>query len=520
MDGPAAAPRWIGRAMPRREDARMLAGQGRFVADLGPPGCLHLVFLRSAWRAGRVARLDTSAACAMPGVRAVLTAEDLVWHAQASVNPLIPGARVCPLEPLAGGRVAAAGQAVAAVVAATAEAARDAAEAIELSVDEAAGADAPAVAALFGAAGPLPAGVRVAARVDHARVAPMALEPRAALAVPGGGGLTLWLATQTPQRCRDDLAAMLGLPRDAVRVVAPDVGGAFGGKASLMPEDAVVAAAALRLGAPVLWVATRSEDFLAATQGRGACTAAEAVLAGGRIAALRARMTFPLGHWMPHSALAPARNGGRIPPGPYAIADCGVRVEAAATEGPAVSIYRGAGRPEAAMLVERLMDRAAAACGADPLAFRRAHLSGAGPRACSGDMAGLLGAVAADYPALRAAPRGAARRARSAASASRFMSSPAGRGGSSRGSTSCPTARSAPARGRRRRGRGARRRRRRSWRRRWGWTPRASPSPRATRAPSPRGSARSPAGPPRSAGRRCGRRPGPSRGGSGPRRPG
>ncbi|QYK43675.1 MAG: xanthine dehydrogenase family protein molybdopterin-binding subunit [Paracoccaceae bacterium] len=398
--------------MPRREDARLLAGQGRFVANLVPPGCLHLAFLRSPYRAGRIALLDTADARDLPGVRAVLTAGDLVWQATAAVNPLLPEARMVPLVPLARGFVRAAGQAVAAVVADTPEAARDAVDAILFEVEEDPESPEPVARERVGAADALPpGGQRIVARVDHALVAPMAMEPRAALAVPDDAGLTVWLPVQTPQRCRDDLAAMLGLPPDRVRVVAPDVGGAFGGKASLMPEDAVVAAAALRLGRGVFWQGTRSEDFVAATQGRGARTRAEAVLEGGRITALRATMTFPLGHWMPYSALAPARNGARILPGPYLIEDCGAEVTALTTEGPAVNIYRGAGRPEAAMLLERLMDRAAEADGTDPLEMRRRHVSGAGPRACSGDMGALLDrmAVAADYAGLRL--RQAARRA-------------------------------------------------------------------------------------------------------------
>ncbi|MFN4159204.1 MAG: xanthine dehydrogenase family protein molybdopterin-binding subunit [Gemmobacter sp.] len=387
--------------MPRREDARLLTGLGRFVADLVPHDALHLEFLRSPYGAGRVALLDLSAAQGMPGVALVL-AGDLGLQAQAAVNPLIAGARVVPMEPFAAAGVRAAGQAVAAVVAATAAQALDAVEAVALEVEGAAVEPAPVVTARWGAGGTLPdAAHRVAVRVDHALVAPMPLEPRAVLAVPEGAGLVLYLAVQTPHRARDDLAAMLGVP---VRVVAPDVGGAFGGKASLMPEDVVVAVAALRLGRAVVWQGTRGEAFLADTQGRGAGTWAEAAVdADGRVMGLRAGMAFPLGHWMAHSALAPARNGGRILPGPYTIADCGVEVVAEATEGPAVNIYRGAGRPEAAMLMERVMDRAAAAVGIDPLALRRRNVAGAGLRACSGDMAGLLELVAreASYGALR-----------------------------------------------------------------------------------------------------------------------
>ena len=411
MDGtPPAKDAWIGRAMPRREDARLLTGRGRFVDDLAPAGALWLEVVRSPYPAGRITTLDTGDAAAMPGVALVLTAGDLGLQGAASVNALMPGARLHPMEVLAGTRVRAAGQAVAAVVADSAQAARDAAEVVVLEVAEGGDDRDPAVVGWSVGAPVAAQGARVAVAVDHALVAPLPLEPRAALAVPGDV-LTVWLATQTPQRCRDDLCALLGLPRDGLRVVAPDVGGAFGGKASLMPEDVLVALAALRLGRAVRWRATRSDDFLSATQGRGAATRAEGWVDGdGRLTGLRARMDFPLGHWMPHSALAPVRNGGRILPGPYAVPQVDVAVTARLTEGPAVNIYRGAGRPEAAILMERLIDRAAQAAGIDPLEARRRNLGMAprvlpsGDRICSGDFAGLLDRLEAEagYHALRA----------------------------------------------------------------------------------------------------------------------
>jgi carbon-monoxide dehydrogenase large subunit len=411
---PAPAARaWTGRPLPRREDLRLLTGQGRFVADLAPRGTLRLDVLRSAHGPCRIRAVETASAAAMAGVRMVMTAADLAGLGRAAVNPLLPGARAVPMQPLAEGWIRAVGQPVAAVVAETAAAARDAVEAIGLDVDEEPGSDtdAPVLAHRWGSAVPAPpAGARVVtAAIAHALVAPAPLEPRAALAWRDGDRLTLHLSTQTPQRCRDDIAAVLGLPREAVRVIAPDVGGAFGGKASLMPEDVLVALAAWRLGSPVLWVATRSDDFLSATQGRGAATAGTAVVdRHGRLLSLTAELDFPLGHWMPYSALAPVNNAGRILPGPYDVPATEVRARARMTPGAAVNIYRGAGRPEAAILMERLMDKAAAALGLDPLAIRRrnvvardamphAHASGA--MLCSGDPAALLDrlAAAADY---------------------------------------------------------------------------------------------------------------------------
>lgn len=408
---PGQSAGWIGKRMTRREDARLLRGQGRFVDDIMPEGCLALVFLRSANRAGRIAALEVEAARQMPGVQAILTAADLEGLGTAAINGQLPGMRAAPMELLAAARVHAVGQAVAAVVADSRAAARDAAEMIFLDVEEDNTPRPGEVAAQWGA--PLPDPVAaVTARIDHALVAPFALEPRATVAEPVGDGLRVWLSTQTPQRGRDDLAQILGLPRDAIHVIAPDVGGAFGGKASLMPEEAMVALAALRLGRPVKWTADRGEEFLAATQGRGGVTTAEMGLDGsGRATGLRADLVFPMGHWMPYSTLSPLRNTGRILPGPYDM-PVHVRGEARMTEGAALNIYRGAGRPEAVILMERLMDRAAQRLGLDPFEIRRRNLPFRPPtptpdRPCSGDFRRLLDRLEAEtgYAALRARQR-------------------------------------------------------------------------------------------------------------------
>jgi carbon-monoxide dehydrogenase large subunit len=404
---------WIGKRMTRREDPRLLKGEGRFVDDLAPEGCLALEILRSPYGPGSITCLNLDDAAGMPGVVAILTAADLGGLGQASVNALLPGLAPRPLRLLADGEIEAMGQAVAAVVAQTRDQARDAAEMILLEVEEAPPEETEPPPALThrwqGGMAPQKVARQISVTQSHALLAPMAMEPRAALAQPEGQGLTLHLSTQTPQRCRDDLAAILGLPADTLRVVARDVGGAFGGKASLMPEDALVALAAHRLGRPVKWVASRAEEFLAATQGRGARISARLQLdESGAPLGLTAELAFPLGHWMPYSALAPIRNAGRILPGPYAVPHVDVRAQAMVTAGPAVNIYRGAGRPEAAMIMERLADRAAEAMGLDPLDWRLAHLGQPGPLAggevvCSGDYAALLHrlAEATGYRALR-----------------------------------------------------------------------------------------------------------------------
>lgn len=398
---------WMGRAMPRREDNRLLRGQGLFVDDLQVKGCLFLDVLRSPYPAGQITTLEISEAVAMAGVVAVFTADDLVLAADCAVNPLLPNAEIAAMEPLAAKWVRAAGQPVAAIIATSRDAARAATEAIWLEVDDQPAPPRARNVAHWGQN--LPAFENpVRASVSHALVAPFAMEPRATFAMPEAGGLAVWLSTQTPQRGRDDLCAMLGLARDKIRVIAPDVGGAFGGKASLMPEDFLTAFAALTLQRPVKWAATRSDEFLAATQGRGAASHAEmAVDQSGRATGLRAQFAFPLGHWMPYSALAPIRNAGRILPGPYAI-PFDVTATAETSEGPAVNIYRGAGRPEAAMILERLMDRAAQRLGIDPMDIRRLNvntqLEQRPDAPCSGNFLGLLERLEAEtgYRALRA----------------------------------------------------------------------------------------------------------------------
>jgi len=204
-------------------------------------------------------------------------------------------------------------------------------------------------------------------------------------------------------------------------VIAPDVGGSFGGKASIYPEDVVVAFAALRIGSTVKWCATRSEDFLSATQGRGGLLEGWlAVSDDGRFTALRAEAAFPLGYWLPYSAQVPARNAGRILPGPYLIQNVDISVRGDVTADAPVNIYRGAGRPEATMLMERLADAAARATGMDPVDIRFKNLIAArqlpyqtptGERLDAGDYPALLTTVCAmsNYVRLR---KGESRRKR------------------------------------------------------------------------------------------------------------
>jgi len=412
---------WRGRGVRRVEDGRLLTGAGRFVDDIRPDACLYLEFLRSAHAAGDIVRLDVTKVRQSSGVVAVFTAADVAHLGSASVNALLPDIRIPPFPVLAGGRVDAVGQPIVAVIAQGQAQARDAIECVDIDVvARPLDGSAPPAIAHHWASGDIEAAFAAATtiarvRVEHARLAPTALEPRAALAIwdPVGDGLTVWLSTQTPHRARLDLARILGLPAVRIRVIASDVGGAFGGKASIYPEEAMVAWAAMRLGRPVKWCATRSDDLMAATQGRGAVTVGELALdAEGRMLGLRAHLAFPLGHWLPYSAAAPGRNAGRIVPGPYRVPATDVALQATQANTAAVNIYRGAGRPEAAMLMERLVDEAARILSVDPLEIRRRNLlapdvfpfrAPSGAVLDSGDYPALLQSACArsDYPALR-----------------------------------------------------------------------------------------------------------------------
>jgi carbon-monoxide dehydrogenase large subunit len=388
---------WIGRPLKRREDHRLLIGAGRFVDDLRPAGCLHVALLRSPHAHARIARVDVARARSAPGVVRVVTGAEVSHLGPMPVNRLMPDMRIPPHPIIADGLVHAAGTPVAAVVAETAYAARDAAEAIAVEYEalpalaEPEAALAPGAPALFpdidgnrcftralreGDAARAAAGAAhvVALRVETARVSAVAMEPRAALASFDAAAeeLTIWVSCQAPFRIRGEVARLLGLPESRVRVIAPDVGGGFGVKSGPYREEVLLAWLARSLGRPVKWVATRTEDQITTNHGRGSvCDAELAVDADGRIAALRARIVSPLGTALLNAAAGSPWNHARRLPGCYVVPACEISVTGALTTTTPVAAYRGAGRPEAAFVIERLMDTAARRLGLDPAEMRR-----------------------------------------------------------------------------------------------------------------------------------------------------
>ena len=399
-----------GRAVRRVEDDALLTGRGQFTDDFSLPGQAVLHVLRSPHPHARIASVDAKAASAMPGVVAILTGEDLV---RAGVKPLVSSAdfrradgsptAAPPRHALAVGEVRYVGEAVAAIVAETLHQARDAGEAIDVryeplpSVADASAAVAPGAPLVWPAAtGNLAcemrhgdakkaadAFARAAHRVSldlvNQRVIAATIEPRATLASfdAATGRLTIRTSCQTPTGYRDELAgAVLGLPPESVRVVVGDVGGGFGMKTSLYPEDVLAAHCARTLRRPVKWCAERLDDFLAASHGRDVTARAELALDGeGRVLALRVDSLANLGAYAtPAGVEIQLLVGPWVSTSIYDIPVIDVRIRGVLTSTAPTGPYRGAGRPEAIYFIERLMDAAARKTGIDGAELRRRNM--------------------------------------------------------------------------------------------------------------------------------------------------
>jgi aerobic carbon-monoxide dehydrogenase large subunit len=415
---PAKDNAWIGASRRRVEDDRLTTGRGCFTADLTPARCLHIAFLRSPHAAAKILSIDTDLVDD-EGVVAIYTGADVADVNDLPVNPIIEGIRVPPCPLLAAVEVMAVGQAVAVAVATSREAAITAAENIFVDYEDFDPvADPEPVFARTWQDGDIDeafsgAAVTVSVQTQHPRLNAMALEPRAVVAEFAGTELKVWLTTQTPHRARTDLAALLGLETEKVQVISQDVGGAFGARASLHPEEVLVAWAAKKLQQPVKWVADRSDEFLSQVHGRGTTSYGQAAFdAMGRLTGLKAEVQGLLGFWLPFSAAVPAWNAARILPGPYHVEALQIDMSAHATRTAPVNIYRGAGRPEAAYLMERLMDKAARQLSIDPAEIRQQNLISAdqlplkrptGTELDSGDYAAALQKLldVSDYHALR-----------------------------------------------------------------------------------------------------------------------
>jgi len=395
-----------GQAVRRLEDDALLAGAGQFTDDVSLEAQTHLFFVRSPYPHARIVAVDTSAALALPGVLSIVTGADLV-AAGVKAIPGIGGftradkspCATPPRRALAHEGVRFVGEPVVAVVATTLRQARDAAEAVMVDYDElpmvvdvndamAPGApalcpeapdniaaetrygDVAATAAAFAAAAHV-------LRLDivNQRLSALSLEPRSVLAGfdTASQRLTIRMSTQMPSGVRNSVCDALGIPKEAVRVIVGDVGGGFGMKTGVYPEDVAVAFCARALQRPVKWVADRSEEFVSSTHGRDLQSHAELALAAdGKILALRLASLANVGAY-PTGAGAAIQLliGPWVQTSVYDIQTIDFHFRAVMTNTAPTSAYRGAGRPEAIFTMERLMDEAARQTGIDRITLRR-----------------------------------------------------------------------------------------------------------------------------------------------------
>jgi carbon-monoxide dehydrogenase large subunit len=396
----------IGQPVRRVEDRRFLTGRGKYVDDITLPRQAHGAVVLSPHAHARIVRVDVDRARAAPGVLCVLTGADVVAEGLGGVPPLFmpedvggpKGYRTYrPI--LVADRVRHVGDRVAFVVAETAAQARDAAELVEVDyeplpavVDVEDAVKEGAVAIWDDNPGNVVVGLMmgnkdatdaafararhvVSLRLENNRLATNSLEPRGCLGDwdAGGGTAILYTSTQNPHGIRSVLAqAVFRRPETAFRVVAHDVGGGFGMKGDVYPEDALVLVASRRCGRPVKWISTRTEAMLGDSHGRDQVVHGEMALdEHGTILAIRARGLHAFGAYVAGAAVAPLLFSIRLVPSTYAVPAVFLTTRAVFTNTSPTAPYRGAGRPEAVYLTERLLDRAAAVIGIDPVEIRR-----------------------------------------------------------------------------------------------------------------------------------------------------
>ena len=396
----------IGAAVRRQEDQRFITGKGRYTADVERPHQAFACFVRSPHAHAKIKKIDARAAAAMPGVLAVLTGAEL---AADKIGNLICGwlihskdgtpMKMAPHPALATGKACYVGDPVAVVVAETLGQAKDAAEKVQCDFEVLAAVVDPAKAQAkgtpaihemaadntvyrwhLGDAKAVEASFKSAKHVTkldivNNRLVPNAIEPRAAIGEYDSGtdSFTLWNTSQNPHVARLVISAFVGLaPENKLRVVAPDVGGGFGSKIFIYPEEVVTLWASKRVGRPVKWVADRSEAFLCDAHGRDHVTVAEMAFGdGGKILALRARTIANLGAYMStFSSSVPTYLYATLLSGQYQIPAIYCEVDAVYTNTLPVDAYRGAGRPEATFVVERLVEVGARELGLDPAELR------------------------------------------------------------------------------------------------------------------------------------------------------
>ncbi|MFN2577547.1 MAG: xanthine dehydrogenase family protein molybdopterin-binding subunit [Pyrinomonadaceae bacterium] len=393
----------VGQRIKRTEDPRLIKGLAHYVDDIGLPGTLHVAFVRSMYAHARISSIDITEAIKSPGVVAVYTGKDIA----SEVGPVpcaaaLPDLKVPDYRVLATGKALFVGHPIAAVVATDKYAARDAVDLITVDY-----AELPAVvdvetAAKGGAVvhenfgdniaykltsgeGDIDAAMKsadkiVSQKMIHQRLAPIAMEPRGVLAryFPGEEELTVWSSTQIPHLLRTQLALMIGIPENKLRVITPEVGGGFGSKLNVYAEEALLGWISVQLGKPVKWIESRRENVQATIHGRAQVGTIEVgVKNDGTITGLRYNVVADLGAY--HQLLTPAipTLTGLMLSGAYRIPAIQMNVTGVFTNKMATDAYRGAGRPEATYVVERIMDVIARELNLDPVEVRRKNFPNA-----------------------------------------------------------------------------------------------------------------------------------------------
>ena len=394
----------VGSARKRKEDRRLITGRTRWTDNIVLPGMLHLAMVRSPFAHARITNIDTSAARSAPGVVGVYTGADLQDGQGVIANawPLNAEQKTPTHLPVAVDRVACAGEIVAVVAARTAAAARDAAELVDVDYDELPavldareamkdevlahpdlGTNRSAVwqldSAAAGTGGDVDAaiaearanGILIEREYRQQRLVPAFMEPRSTVVDPTGDQIVMWSATQIPHILRFLIAATTGISEAKIRVIAPDVGGGFGGKLQTTPEEFATLAVARRLGKPCKYTETRSETMVSCHHGRDQWqTLTLAATKDGAVTGLKVELLADLGAYV-------AILGGGVPVlgawmfnAIYKFPAYQFNCQTVLTNKTWVDAYRGAGRPEATYAIERLMDELAAEVGVDPLAIR------------------------------------------------------------------------------------------------------------------------------------------------------
>ncbi|MGZ8845501.1 MAG: xanthine dehydrogenase family protein molybdopterin-binding subunit [Pyrinomonadaceae bacterium] len=389
--------KYVGKSIKRTEDPRLIKGLAHYVDDIGLPGTLHVAFVRSIYAHARLNGIDTTEAAASPNVVAVYTGKDIA----TKVGPVpcaaaLPDLKVPDYRVLATGKALFVGHPIAAVVATDRYAARDAADLISVDYEEL-----PAVVDVEQAAqggalvheaygdniaykltsgeGDIEAAMKSADRIVsqkmiHQRLAPIAMEPRGVLAryFPGEEELTVWSSTQIPHLLRTQLALMIGIPENKLRVITPEVGGGFGSKLNVYAEEALLGWISIQLGKPVKWIESRRENVQATIHGRAQVGTVEVGCKNdGTLTGLRYNVVADLGAY--HQLLTPAipTLTGLMLSGAYKIPAIQMNVTGVFTNKMSTDAYRGAGRPEATYVVERVMDIVASELKMDPVEVRR-----------------------------------------------------------------------------------------------------------------------------------------------------